>query len=229
MTCSASSPTGSRAGRQPAVAADAAENPVYWPRFAQAWACLGVLHHKPDEPWPDSTRRAVLVNLVNGVEDWATDAAANALVVAAWTDPACRADVVEIVGARFAAAGQARIKRQVTIADSLAHLVLVTPEMPRNAVSAATALIRHETARVKAIKQDAAAPPPGEPAAASRPKRRLFRPGPDRLTAADGAGMSAPRRRVEIMRSRAGYRIGTVAGDRGSSPREMTGMTTCVR
>ncbi len=154
----------------------AAENPVYWPRFTQAWACLGVLHHKPDEPWPDSTRRAVLVDLVNGVEDWATDAAANALVVAAWTDPACRADVVEIVGARFAAAGQARIKRQVTIADSLAHLVLVTPEMPRNAVSVATALIRHETARVKAIKQDAAAPPPGEPAAASRPKRRLFRP-----------------------------------------------------
>jgi len=153
----------------------AAENPVYWPRFTQAWACLGVLHHKPDEPWPDSARRAVLVDLVNGVEDWATDAAANALVVAAWTDPACRADVAEVVGARFAAARQARIKRQVTIAESLANLVLVTPEMPRAARTAATALIRHETATAKAIKE-AAAPPPGAPAAAGRAKRRLFRP-----------------------------------------------------
>jgi tetratricopeptide (TPR) repeat protein len=153
-----------------------AENPVYWPRFTQAWACLGVLHYQPDEPWPGSARRTVLVDLVNGVEDWATDAAANALAVAAWTDPACRADVAEIVGARFAAAGQARIKRQVTIAESLAHLVLATPEMPRSAVSAATALIKHEAARGEAIKRDAAAPPPGEPAAASRLRRRLFRP-----------------------------------------------------
>ena len=156
-----------------------AQNPVYWPRFAQAWACLGVLHHKADEPWPYSTRRAVLVDLVNGVEDWATDAAANALVVAAWTDPACRADVVEIVGARFAAAGQARTSRPVTIAESLAHLVLVTPEMPRSAVSAAAALIKHEAARAKAIKDEKAASPPGQPAAADgRPKRRLFRPRP---------------------------------------------------
>jgi tetratricopeptide (TPR) repeat protein len=161
-----------------------AENPVYWPRFAQAWACLGVLHHKPDEPWPDSARRAVLVDLVNGVEDWATDAAANALVVAAWTDPACRDDVAEIIGVRFAAAGQARLRRQVTIAESLARLVLITPGVPRTAVSAANALIRHETARVKAIKDEKAAAPPGQPPApgqpptGSRPRRRLFRPRP---------------------------------------------------
>jgi tetratricopeptide (TPR) repeat protein len=122
-----------------------AKNPVYWPRFTQAWACLGVLHHKPEEPWPDSIRRAVLVDLVNGVEDWATDAAANALVVAAWANPAYREDVVEIVGARFTAAAQARILREVTIAKSLAHLVLVTPAMPRAAVSLATALIERET------------------------------------------------------------------------------------
>jgi tetratricopeptide (TPR) repeat protein len=151
-----------------------AQNPVYWPRFTQAWACLGLLHHKPDEPWPDSTRRTVLVDLVNGVEDWATDAAANALAVAAWTDPACRADVVEVVGARFAAAGQARNKRQVSIAESLAHLVLATPAMPGSAVSAATALIRHEAAT--AIKREPAPPPPGQPPAGSRPRRRLFRP-----------------------------------------------------
>lgn len=149
-----------------------AYNPVYWPRFTQAWACLGVLHHKPDEPWPGSARRTALVDLVNGVEDWATDAAANALVIAAWTDPACRADVAEIVGARFAAAGQARIERQVTIAESLAHLVLAAPEMPQNAVRAAAALIKNETATAVTH----ASPSPGQPGDGGRRGRRFFRP-----------------------------------------------------
>jgi hypothetical protein len=151
-----------------------AKNPVYWPRFTQAWACLGVLHHQAEEPWPDSARRAVLVDLVNGVEDWATDAAANALVVAAWTDPACRDDVAEVIGARFAAAGQVRMRRPVTIAGSLAHLVLITPGMPPSAVSAAGALIRQEAATTPPAQP--AATPPGQPSAETRPRRRLFRP-----------------------------------------------------
>lgn len=121
-----------------------AVNPVYWPRLTQALACLGVLHHKPEEPWRDSARRAVLVDLVNGVEDWAADAAANALVVAAWTDPACRREVAEIVSARFAAAARAKRQREVTIAESLAHLVIITPEMPRAAIDQANALIKRE-------------------------------------------------------------------------------------
>lgn len=142
-----------------------AQDPVYWPRFAQAWACLGLLHHKPDEPWPDSARRAVLTDLVNGAEDWATDAAANALVVAAWTDPACRDDVAQVVGARFTAAARALARRPVSIAGSLAHLVLVTPAMPRATVSQARELIR----------QEAAAPAPsGQSPAAGQPRRRFF-------------------------------------------------------
>ena len=141
------------------------KNPVYWPRFTQALACLGVLHHQPDETWPDSTRRAVLVDLVNGVEDWATDAAANALVVAAWTDPACRADVADVIRARFAAAAQARARRPVTIAGSLAHLVVVTPEMPDAVVRLARTLIESESATA----------PPGRPATTGRPRRHLFR------------------------------------------------------
>lgn len=43
--------------------------------MSQAWACLGLLHHQADEPWPSSTRRQALVDLLSGVEDWATDAA----------------------------------------------------------------------------------------------------------------------------------------------------------
>lgn len=44
-----------------------ARNPAYWPRFTQAWVCLGLLHHKTSEPWPDSTRRRVLVDLASPV------------------------------------------------------------------------------------------------------------------------------------------------------------------
>jgi len=159
-----------------------AVNPVYWPRLTQALACLGVLHHKPEEPWRDSARRAVLVDLVNGVEDWAADAAANALVVAAWTDPGCRADVGEVVGARFAAAAQALTRRPVSIAGSLAHLVVITPQMPPGPVRLARTLIEHEA---KAAAAPPGQPPPGQrpsaqPPAPARqpappPRRRLFR------------------------------------------------------
>jgi tetratricopeptide (TPR) repeat protein len=121
-------------------------NPVYWPRFTQAWACLGLLHHKTSEPWPDSTRRRVLVDLVRGVEDWAADAALNALVTAAWTDPSIRSEIANIVGVRFVDAMQAFQQREVTIAISLAHLVLITPGMPSEAASLARTVIERASA-----------------------------------------------------------------------------------
>ena len=37
-----------------------------------------LLHHRTDEPWATSTRRRVLVELIWGVEDWITEAAARA-------------------------------------------------------------------------------------------------------------------------------------------------------
>jgi tetratricopeptide (TPR) repeat protein len=123
-----------------------AEIPAYWPRYTQAWACLGVLHHKADEPWPDSTRRHVLLDLVRGVEDWATDAALNAMVTAAWVDPSVRSDVVEIAVIRFADALRAQRRRVVTIADSLARLILITPGMPAEAMRTASMVIEHESA-----------------------------------------------------------------------------------
>jgi tetratricopeptide (TPR) repeat protein len=104
-------------------------NPVYWPRFAQAWACLGILHHRADEPWPTSARRAVLLDLATGVEDWTTDSALNAMVVAAWVDPSIRPDVYNLVGHRFMDALKTYQKREVTIMSSLAQLVLATPDM----------------------------------------------------------------------------------------------------
>ena len=52
------------------------------------------------------------------------------LLVAAWIDPSCRGEVVDAVARRFFAACEARRNRAVTILDSLAELVRITPDMP---------------------------------------------------------------------------------------------------
>lgn len=119
-------------------------DPMYWPRSAQGWACLGLLHHRADEPWPSSARRAVLVDLLRGLEDWATDAAMNALVVAAWVDPAVRDEVRSLVGERFLAAAAASQQRPVTIIAPMAHLVLATPGMIPDVLDIARLVIKEE-------------------------------------------------------------------------------------
>jgi hypothetical protein len=111
-----------------------------------AWACLGLLHHKAYEPWLDSARRCVLLDLVRGVEDWATDAALNAMVTAAWADPGIRSDVMEIAVIRFAGAIQAQRQRVVTIAEPLAHLMLITPGIPADVIDVAKMVIKRESA-----------------------------------------------------------------------------------
>lgn len=110
------------------------EDPAYWPRVARVWACLGLLHHKADEPWPSSERRAVLTDLVSGASDQAAEAAMNALVTAAWTDPSCRSDVAHLIGRRFLEDASA----DRVIPASTAHLILSCPAMP----SEVTALAR---------------------------------------------------------------------------------------
>jgi tetratricopeptide (TPR) repeat protein len=116
--------------------------PAYWPRFAQVWACLGLLHHRADELWPTSTRRAVLIDLVRSVEDWVTDAAMFALVAAAWADSGIRGEVAEVVGLRFLDAARAYQQREVTIVPSTAHLVLATPGMEPEVAALARDLLR---------------------------------------------------------------------------------------
>jgi hypothetical protein len=91
----------------------------------QPWVCLGILHHRADEPWPTSTRRAVLSDLALGIEDWVADSALFALVTAAYRDPAIRDEVRGLVRTRLDAAVAAN--RPVTIEESLATLMLVTP------------------------------------------------------------------------------------------------------
>ena len=103
--------------------------PAIWVKCAQTWACLGILHHRPDEPWPSSTRRRILADIAYGIEDWTTETALYALVVAAWVDPAARTDVRDLVTGRFHTALQAYEQRPVTIIGSLASLALATPQM----------------------------------------------------------------------------------------------------
>jgi hypothetical protein len=103
----------------------AESTPTYWYRLMQPWVCLGILHHAKDESWPTSTRREVLVDLAFGVEDWVADAALFALVTAAYREPELREEVRRLVRARLDVAAAAQ--RLVTIEESLAQLMMVTP------------------------------------------------------------------------------------------------------
>lgn len=103
----------------------AEDNAPYWYRFLIPWVCLGLLRHAEDEPWATSTRRQVLVDLAFGVEDWVSDSALFALVAAAYRQPELRPEVHGLVRARLDAA--VRSPRLVTIEESLANLMLVTP------------------------------------------------------------------------------------------------------
>ncbi|MCW3839439.1 tetratricopeptide repeat protein [Micromonospora yasonensis] len=134
------------------------QDPSLWVRCVQVWACLGLLHHHTDEPWADSTRRRVLLELVWGVEDWITEAALFALVTAAWVDPAVRPDVARVVAERLADVVAVARERPVPIAVSLAYLSLATPDLDPATRDLARTLIT--------------APPGGNPPG---PLRRLWR------------------------------------------------------
>ncbi|KAB1906101.1 tetratricopeptide repeat protein, partial [Micromonospora sp. AMSO31t] len=118
----------------------AGQDPSLWVRCVQVWACLGLLHHRTDEPWDGSTRRRVLLELLWGVEDWITEAAMFALVTAAWVDPAVRTDVARVVAERLADVAAVARERRVPIAVSLAHLALATPDLDPSARAVAESL-----------------------------------------------------------------------------------------
>lgn len=117
----------------------AESTPTYWYRLMQPWVCLGILHHAKDEPWPTSVRRQVLVDLAFGVEDWVADAALFALVTAAYREPGLRAEVRQLVRGRLDVAVAAR--RLVTIEESLARLMMVTPGCTLDDRAVATAAL----------------------------------------------------------------------------------------
>ena len=145
-----------------------ASGDVLLARAAQVFACLGILHQHTDEPWAGSARRTALVEIAYGQEDWLTEAAVYALVVAAWVDPAVRADVVELVGFRFLDAVTTGQSRVVTIRESLAHLALATPGAHPDVAALAREVLAAAAAPASA---QAAAPAP------AKRRRRWFRRG----------------------------------------------------
>jgi tetratricopeptide (TPR) repeat protein len=118
----------------------AALDPALWERTAQVWACLGLLHHRTDEPWAESTRRRMLIELATGGLDGITEAALFALVTCAWVDPAAREEVAALVGDRLRAADQAHHP----IAWSVAQLALATPDLTPEQRENARAVARAE-------------------------------------------------------------------------------------
>jgi tetratricopeptide (TPR) repeat protein len=104
-------------------------HPELWVRAVQTWACLGIGHHQADQPWASSLRREVLADLLNGPEDWVTEAAGFALIATAWQHPPAREDVQALMVRRLVDALAAYRKREVTILGSLCQLVLITPQL----------------------------------------------------------------------------------------------------
>jgi hypothetical protein len=103
---------------------------------AEIWACLGLLHHGVDEPWLDSTRRRLLLDLLAGGLDRVTEAALFALIVSAWIDPAAREDVASVVAGRLAEVASRSGAR------SVAELALAAPGLDPETRAIALAMTR---------------------------------------------------------------------------------------
>ncbi|MFF2141761.1 tetratricopeptide repeat protein [Kitasatospora sp. NPDC058190] len=104
-----------------------AHQPELWVRAVQTFTCLGIAHHRTDQPWEGSERRRVLRDLLLGPEDWVVEAAGFALVAIGWTHPDTRADIAGLLHRRLEYGARARRSRVVTIQRSFAALVLAAP------------------------------------------------------------------------------------------------------
>ena len=107
----------------------AAHDPGLWERSALVFACLGLLHHGTDEPWPSSARRRHLIELALAGTDRITEAALFALVTYAWIDPQARPDVAQLVARRLTDVAGGGRRKPVAIAWSVAQLALATPDL----------------------------------------------------------------------------------------------------
>jgi tetratricopeptide (TPR) repeat protein len=102
----------------------AAQAPDVWVRAVQALACLGIAHHRPEQPWGGSARREVLLDLLDGPEDWVCEAAGMALVAVGWADSSVRDEAASRLVARLGLAVEAARTRPVSILASLCRLAL---------------------------------------------------------------------------------------------------------
>lgn len=124
-----------------------AHQPELWVRAVQAFACLGIAHHRTDQPWEGSERRRVLRDLLLGPEDWVVEAAGFALVAIGWTHPAARADVAALLRQRLHYSAEASRSRVVTILRSYCALVLAAPWAEQSDRELARRLLEEADAR----------------------------------------------------------------------------------
>ncbi|MFI8460324.1 hypothetical protein [Kitasatospora sp. NPDC085464] len=153
-----------------------AHQPELWVRAVQSFACLGIAHHRTDQPWPESERRRVLLDLLLGPEDWVAEAAGFALVAIGWTHPEARADIAGQLRRRLHYCVDARRVRVVTILRSVCRLVLAAPWVsPADRDLARAAIRAEDAADAPKSEPDPAPAPESDPA--PEPERP---PGPQR-------------------------------------------------
>lgn len=124
----------------------AAQAPDVWVRAVQALACMGIAHHQPSQPWAESARRAVLLDLLDGAEDWVCEAAGFALVAVGWAFPPARDEVASRVIARLRAGTEAAATRPVSILASLCRLALACAWLEPGVVASLRRLLEQITA-----------------------------------------------------------------------------------
>ena len=139
------------APREPSWVAMGREHPLYWQRLAQVWVCVGILHHRAEEPWPDSARRTLLLRLLFGPEDWTVDAAAFALCVGAWRFPGQRAEVAKVIGQRYLHAAKAVGRRPTELHEPLAHVLLICPDIDPKIARQARKAVAEQRAAADAV------------------------------------------------------------------------------
>ncbi|MER7581683.1 hypothetical protein [Kitasatospora sp. NPDC097691] len=150
-----------------------AHQPELWVRAVQSFACLGIAHHRTDQPWPESDRRRVLLDLLLGPEDWVAEAAGFALVAIGWTHPEARADIAAQLRRRLHYCVDARRVRVVTILRSVCRLVLAAPWVSPADRDLARAAIRAEDA-ADAPEPDPEPTPEPDPEPSPAPQRPGF-------------------------------------------------------
>jgi tetratricopeptide (TPR) repeat protein len=165
--------------------------PELWVRAVQTFACLGIAHHRADQPWEGSERRAVLLDLLHGPEDWVNETAAFAMVATAWVDPAVRADVGLRLTERMLDGAKAYRTREVTVLGSLCRLVLLCPWLADTFTGLARDLLAAVAREEEPAPDGDAEPPDGDAQPPDGP------PGPP-----DGPPEKAPPRRGLFRRRR---------------------------
>lgn len=157
--------------------------PEYWVRAVQTLACVGITHYGAEQPWAGSERREVLLDLLDGPEDWVCEAAAMALVTVGWMFPETREEVGDRVLGRLAAVTRAGATRPVSILDSMLRLSMACGWLPPKQM----ATLRTSLARRTAAEGSGGEPGPGGPGPGGGPGGEA--------AAADGDGADAKSRR----------------------------------